>query len=102
MDKRPNTKGLISRRFRKTTVMVRIIDVNTEQLRSKEYELIDKGDAVKIARERTRLQPGEMILRATITEDKYVLVVMTPEEFLFRGRVLEYTPYTNQEKETQK
>ena len=100
MDKRPNTKGLISRRFRKTTVMLRIIDVNTEQLRTKEHELIDKGDPVKIARENTRLQPGEMILRATITEDKYVLVVMTPEEFLFRGKILEYTPITEKETES--
>ena len=100
MNKRPNTKGMISRRFRKTTVSVRIIDVNTEQLQTKEHDLIDKGDPVKIARENTRLQPGEMILRATVTEDKYVLVVMTPEEFLFRGKILEYTPITEKETES--
>lgn len=93
--KRPNTKGLISRRYRQSVVDVRIINAKTDELRTKRVELIDKGDPIKASREMVRLQPGEMILRTTIAADRFVIVTMTPEEFLFHGRILEYTPITN-------
>ena len=65
----------------------------------KTLELIDKGDPVKAAREKTSLRPGEMIYKATILSDRHVIVTMTPEEFLFRGRILEYTPSSTQRKD---
>ena len=89
---RPNTKGLISRRFRQSTVEIRIINAKTDELRTKTIELIDKSDPVKAARMKVRLSPGEMILRTTVTADRYIIVTQTPEEFLFHGRILEYKP----------
>lgn len=97
--KRPNTKGLISRRFKQCTVELRIINVNTEKLRTRSVELIDKKDPIKAAREQTRLEAGEMILRAAITSDQYIVVTQSPEEFLFHGRILEYIPILHKEKE---
>ena len=87
-EKRPNTKGLVSRRFRQSVVELRIINANNDEVRIKTVELIDKGDPVKAAREKTSLQPGEMIYKATIIKDRHIIVTMTPEEFLFRGRIL--------------
>lgn len=101
-EKRPNTKGLVSRRFRQSVVELRIINANNDEVRIKTVELIDKGDPVKAAREKTSLQPGEMIYKATIIMDRYVIVTMTPEEFLFRGRILEYTPSSTQRKDAEK
>lgn len=98
-EKRPNTKGLISRRFRRSQVEIKIIDANSDEIRTRQIELINKGDPVKAARERVRLAPGEMIYRTTVLSDQYILVVMTPEEFLFRGRILEYTPSSTQRKD---
>lgn len=97
--KRPNTKGLISRRFRQCTVELRIINVNTEELRTRSVELIDKKDPIKAAREQTRLEAGEMILKAAITSDRYIVVTQTPDEFLFNGRILEYIPILHKETE---
>lgn len=93
--KRPNTKGLISRRFRQSVVELKIINTNSDEQRTKRVELVDKGDPVRAACEKARLQPGEMIYRKTIIADRYVIVVMTPEEFLYRGRILEFIPYTS-------
>lgn len=90
--KRPNTKGLVSRRFRQCTVELRIINVKTEELRTRSVELFDKKDPIKAAREQTRLEAGEMILRAAITSDRYIVVTQTPDEFLYNGRILEYIP----------
>lgn len=98
-EKRPNTKGLVSRRFRQSKVELRIINANNDEVRVKTVELIDKGDPVKAAREKTSLRPGEMIYKATILSDRHVIVTMTPEEFLFRGRILEYTPSSTQRKD---
>lgn len=98
-EKRPNTKGLISRHFRRSQVEIKIIDANSDEIRTRQIEIIDKGDPIKAARERVRLAPGEMIYRTTMLTDKYILVVMTPEEFLFRGRILEYTPSQTQRKD---
>lgn len=98
-EKRPNTKGLVSRRFRQSKVELRIINANNDEVRVKTVELIDKGDPIKAAREKTSLRPGEMIYKATILSDRHVIVTMTPEEFLFRGRILEYTPSSTQRKE---
>lgn len=100
-EKRPNTKGLVSRRFRQSVVELRIINANNDEVRIKTVELIDKGDPVKAAREKTSLQPGEMIYKATIIKDRHVIVTMTPEEFLFRGRILEYTPSSTQRKDSE-
>ena len=100
-EKRPNTKGLVSRRFRQSKVELRIINANNDEVRVKTVELIDKGDPVKAAREKTSLQPGEMIYKATIIKDRHVIVTMTPEEFLFRGRILEYTPSSTQRKDSE-
>ena len=100
-EKRPNTKGLVSRRFRQSVVELRIINANNDEVRIKTVELIDKGDPVKAAREKTSLQPGEMIYKATIIKDRHVIVTMTPEEFLFRGRILEYTPSSSQRKDSE-
>lgn len=94
-EKRPNTKGLISRRFRQSQVELKILNTNSDEVRTKKIDLIDKGDPIKSAREKTNLQPGEMIYRSTLLADRYVIAVMTPEEFLYRGRILEYTPYTS-------
>ena len=98
-EKRPNTKGLVSRRFRQSCVEIKIINANTDEVRTKKVDLIDKGDPIKAAREKISLQPGEMIYRATLLTDRYVIVTMTPEEFLFRGRILEYTLSSTQRKE---
>ena len=98
---RPNTKGMVSRRFRQSLVEVRIINANTEETRTKTYEFTDKADPVKLARDRTRLAPGEMILRITLKADRYVLGVMSPEEYLLHCRILEYKPISNQGKDTQ-
>lgn len=98
-EKRPNTKGLISRRFRRSQVEIKIIDANSDKILTRLIELINKGDPVKAARERVRLAPGEMIYRTTVLSDQYILVVMSPEEFLFRGRILEYTPSSTQRKD---
>jgi len=95
--KRPNTKGLISRRFRQCTVDLRIINVNTEELRTRSVELIDKKDPIKAAREQTRLEAGEMILKTTLTSDRYIVVTQTPDEFLYNGRILEYIPILHKE-----
>ncbi len=100
-EKRPNTKGLVSRRFRQSVVELRIINANNDEVRIKTVELIDKGDPVKAAREKTSLQPGEMIYKAAIIKDRHVIVTMTPEEFLFRGRILEYTPSSTQRKDSE-
>ena len=100
-EKRPNTKGLVSRRFRQSVVELRIINANNDEVRIKTVELIDKGDPVKAAREKTSLQPGEMIYKATIIKDRHIIVTMTPEEFLFRGRILEYTPSSSQRKDSE-
>ena len=100
-EKRPNTKGLVSRRFRQSKVELRIINANNDEVRVKTVELIDKGDPVKAAREKTSLRPGEMIYKTTILSDRHVIVTMTPEEFLFRGRILEYTPSSTQRKDAE-
>lgn len=100
-EKRPNTKGLVSRRFRQSVVELRIINANNDEVRIKTVELIDKGDPVKAAREKTSLRSGEMIYKATILSDRHVIVTMTPEEFLFRGRILEYTPSSTQRKDAE-
>lgn len=97
--KRPNTKGLISRRFRQCTVELRIININTEELRTRSVELIDKKDPIKAAREQTQLEAGEMILKAAITSDRYIVVTQTPDEFLYNGRILEYIPILHKEAE---
>ena len=100
-EKRPNTKGLVSRRFRQSCVEIKIINANTDEVRTKKVDLIDKGDPIKAAREKISLQPGEMIYKATIIKDRHVIVTMTPEEFLFRGRILEYTPSSTQRKDAE-
>lgn len=100
-EKRPNTKGLVSRRFRQSCVEIKIINANTDEVRTKKVDLIDKGDPIKTAREKISLQPGEMIYRATILTDRYVIVTMTPEEFLFRGRILEYIPLSSTQRKEQ-
>lgn len=97
--KRPNTKNMVSRRFRCSRVSVRIINAQTDQLRTADLSLIDKADPVKAARERVRLQPGEMILRVTVIEDRYVIVTQSPEEFIHYGRVLEYIPIQRKDQE---
>ena len=93
--KRPNTKGLISRRFRHSQVELKILNTNCDELRTKIIDLIDKGDPIKSAREKANLQPGEMIYRSTLLTDRYVIAVMTPEEFLHRSRILEYIPLSS-------
>lgn len=91
MEIRPNTKGMISRTFRITTVSVRIISALTEEMRNKEITVIDtKGDPIKAARAQVRLTPGEMILRAEIIKDRRSVIVMSPEEFIHYGREVEY------------
>lgn len=94
-EKRPNTKGLVSRRFRQSTVELKIINTNSDEVRTKKIDLIDKGDPIKAAREKANLQPGEMIYRSTLLADRYVIAVMSPEEFLYRSRILEYTPVSS-------
>ena len=94
-EKRPNTKGLISRRFRQSQVELKILNTNSDEVRTKKIDLIDKGDPIKAAREKANLQPGEMIYRSTLLADRYVIAVMTPEEFLFRSRILEYIPLSS-------
>ena len=90
--KRPNTKGMVSRRFRCTKVAVRIINAKSEEARTVELSFVDKADPIQLARGKIRLAAGEMILRTEITEDKYVIAVQSPEEFLFNSRILEYIP----------
>lgn len=91
MDKRPSSKGMVSRTFRITEVAVRIVSALTEGLRTANVTVIDtKGDPLKAARSQAHLQPGEMILRAEIISDRRALIVMSPEEFIHYGRELEY------------
>lgn len=97
-EKRPNTKGLVSRRFRLSQVEIKIINANTDETRTRIVELIDKSDPIKAAREKTRLAPGEMIYRTAVISDRPVLGVMTPEEFLFRCRILEYNTQTSNQR----
>lgn len=98
IEKRPNTKGLVSRRFRQSTVELKIINANSDEVRTKKIDLVDKGDPIKAAREKASLQPGEMIYKASLLADRYVIAVMTPEEFLFRSRILEYIPITSSQR----
>lgn len=100
MDKRPDTKGMVSRSFRETCIALRIISAESEEIRTAEVTIIDtKGDPVKAGRSRVRLQPGEMILRAEIKTDRRIVGVMSPEEFLHYCRILEYKPITKGETE---
>lgn len=97
-EKRPNTKGLVSRRYRQTRIAVRVINSQTDQFRTVDLEIIDKKDPVRAAREKVKLEPYEMILRASVISDRYVIVTQTPEEFLFYGKVKEYIPITKNER----
>lgn len=93
--KRPNTKGLVSRSFRRSTVSIRILNVDQEDFRTLVLEdIMDEPDPIKTAREMAskRMSDREMIVRADMIKDGMVVYVMTPEEFRFRGRVLEYIP----------
>lgn len=100
MDKRPDTKGMVSRSFRETRIALRIISAESEEIRTAEVTIIDtKGDPVKEARSRVRLKPGEMILRAEIKTDRRIVGVMSPEEFLHYCRILEYKHITKGESE---
>lgn len=94
---RPNTKGLISRTFRRSVISLRIININTEKLRSETVTCIDKHDPMTWAVEITskKLAAGEMILRKEIVLDEKILVTMTPEEFVFRGTIIPYTSSTS-------
>ena len=91
MDKRPNTKGLVSRTFRITVVSVRIISARTESMRTAEITVIDThGDPIKQARSTVRLNAGEMILRAEVKSDRKAVITQSPEEFIHYGREVEY------------
>lgn len=90
--KRPNTKGMVSRRFRLSQVELKIINCRTDEVRTTTIDLIDNKDPFMSARKKTPLQPGEMIYRYNLVSDRYVIAVMTPEEFLFRSRILDYIP----------
>lgn len=99
--KRPNTKGMVSRTFRITRLSVRIISALTEELKTKEIEIIDtKGDPLKAARSRIVLNEGEMILRIEIISDELAVYEQSPEEFIFYGRKVEYKPNTGKDTES--
>lgn len=86
MNQRPNTKGLVSRIFRVTIIAVRIIGIESEDIRTIELEILNKKDPCKFARAVTPLKAGEMILRCDVISDRHALHVMTPEEFYYNSR----------------
>ena len=90
MNQRPNTKGLVSRIFRVTIIAVRIIGIQSEEIRTVEREVLNKRDPTKYVRATTILYPGEMILRCDIISDRRVLRVMTPEEYYYNSREINF------------
>ena len=95
---RPNTKGLISRTFRRSIITFRIIDIDTEKLRSETITILDKHDPIKSAEELVtrHMATKEMILRKEVVSDERIIVTMTPEEFVFRGTIIPYTTSSTQ------
>ena len=93
--KRPNTKGMISRCYRMSTVRLAILNTKSDVIRYELVEdLVDKVDPVRAAVDRIRpkLAESELIYRKDLISDRKVIVAMSPEEFLFAGRILEYIP----------
>lgn len=99
--KRPNTKGMISRRYRMSTVRLAILNTKSDVIRYEIVEdLVDKVDPIRAAVDKIRpkLAESELIYRKDLISDRKVIVVMSPEEFLFSGRILEYIPNTSNER----
>lgn len=95
---RPNTKGLISRTFRRSVITFRIINIDTEKLRTETLTILDKHDPLKSAEELVtrHMTTKEMILRKEVVTDERIIVTMTPEEFVFRGTIIPYTSTSSQ------
>ena len=95
---RPNTKGLISRTFRRSVITFRIINIDTEKLRTETLTILDKHDPLKSAEELVtrHMTTKEMILRKEVITDERIIVTMTPEEFVFRGTIIPYTSTSSQ------